>query len=172
MRHRIFVIGLLLLALSWSGWSGVLAAAFCAHDGAQSSTTTEDHDCCRAKLDGPTEHCGAVAPSSSTHEASAAKQMHTAALKTEPAANSASEIALRQATQICFHCASNSGLPSSFVVPREPEQKKRAANFAAPQTLKPVIPLVAFFARTPAARQNAPPGIATRRHLLLGVFVI
>ncbi|HEX7999395.1 MAG TPA: hypothetical protein VF528_13495 [Pyrinomonadaceae bacterium] len=166
------MIGLLLLALSLSGWSGVLAAAFCAHDGAKPSTTTEDHDCCPSKLDGPTEHCGAASTSSSTHEASAAKQMHAAALKTERVASSTSEIALRQATQNCLHCAANSGLPSTFVVTREPEQKKRAANLAASQTLKPVVPPVASFAPAPAARQNAPPCIAARRHLLLGVLVI
>lgn len=171
MRRRIFVISLLLLALSLSGWSGVLAAAFCSHDAAKPSAATEDHDCCLSKLDEKTEHCAAASPSSSMHEAMTTNETHAATLKTERVAK-ASEIALRQATHLCLHCASHKGLPTTFVVTREPEQKKRAANFAAPQALKPLVPFVVFFAPTLAVRQNSPPVVTARRHLLLGVLVI
>jgi hypothetical protein len=172
MRRRIFLIGLLLLALSSSGWGGVLAAAFCAHDAAKPSVMTEDHDCCRAKLDEQTQHCGAAKAAPSAHEAMAMSETETATLHAKQATDAAAEPALGQATPTCFHCMSRGGLPTTFVLMRETEQKKRDAAQPAPQLLKPIIPPVAFFAPTLAARQNAPPGIAARRHLLLGVFVI
>lgn len=84
----------------------------------------------------------------------------------------ASELALNEAAKVCLHCVSHGGLPTTFVGPREPEQKRRAACVVASQVLKPVQPFVVFFTPAFAARQNAPPGTASRRHLLLGVFLV
>ncbi len=172
MRYRIFTIGLLLLALTLSGWGGVLAAAFCAHDASQPSLMEDDHDCCRAQLDEQTAHCAAAQPAPSAHEAMLASETAEPATLTTKQAITVDETALGQATQICFHCLSRGGLPATFVLPREPEQKKRTASTPAPQLLKPIIPPVVFCAPILAARQNAPPATAVRKHLLMSVFVI
>jgi hypothetical protein len=170
MRHRIFLIGIL-LALSLSGWGGVVAAAFCAHDAARSSLMAEDHACCHAKLEPQTPHCNAASESPS-HEAMTMSEMEAMPPVVEQAAGVAAEVWLGQAADVCSHCVSRSGLPTPFAIVREPEQKRRDAQIAAPQLLKQALPLVVSFAPNLTARQNAPPGAAARRHLLLNVFVI
>jgi hypothetical protein len=175
MRQRNFLIGIFILALSMSGWGGALAAALCAHDAAQpSAMMMEDHDCCRAKLEPETEHCAAARPAPSTHEEMAMSEMAEAAPTATGQAHAtvaAVELALKEAA-LCLHCTSRNGLPTTLVVTREPEQKKREASIAAPQVLKPTLSYAASFAPVLTARQNAPPIADAPRHLLLNVFVI
>lgn len=154
-----------------SGWGGVLAAAFCAHAAATPSLMAEDHDCCRQKSDGQTEHCESASPADASHETMAMSETESAPPVTEEAEDSR-ETALNQAEKICLHCMSRSGPPQTFIVTRETEQQKRGASVTGPQVLKTASPFVVFFAPAPTARQNAPPGASARRHLLFNVFIV
>ena len=124
-------MSLLLPALLMSGWGSVVAAAFCAHDGGQPSAMAKNHACCRAKLQQQREHCGADSSTSSAHEAMAMDEMalmSPAADETKGAA-----VALSRLDDICLHCVSRSNFPTTFAVPREPEQKQRDLNIALPR---------------------------------------
>lgn len=100
--------------------------------------------------------------------------------KTEEAASLVVEEARDAATlevefgraDVCLHCVSRGGLPTTFFVARETEQKRRDASVSAPPSLKPSLPPVVSFTPLLTARQNAPPIAAARRHVLLNVFVI
>lgn len=80
-------------------------------------------------------------------------------------------VALSQSDGACLHCLSRSGLPPTFAITREPEQKRRDLNISTP-LVKAFVPFVISFAPTLLVRPNAPPGAAARRHLLLSTFVI
>lgn len=169
------MLGLLSLALLVSGWGRVLAAAFCAHDAGQPQAMAEDHDCCRAKLEqSQEEHCAVKSSAHSSHEAMTTNEDEMEAISpvTEQAATD-SGVAFRQNDTTCLHCVSRNGLPTTVIITRELEQKKRDAGGFAPVAPKLLVPLAAaFFAQPPLTRQGAPPGVAARRHLLLNVFVI
>ncbi|HEX8494900.1 MAG TPA: hypothetical protein VF658_18810 [Pyrinomonadaceae bacterium] len=172
-RRNLLIVTLLLATLLTGGWGGVIAAAFCVHDAEQphSSAMAEDHDCCRAKLEQTPEHCSAADSSAPTsHEAMAMDEMVAMPAVAVRAAHVT--VAPIQPTGACLHCVSRGGLPTTLVLAREPEQKKREANLAPPPTLKAVAPLAVTFAPSPSARQHAPPGTGARRHLLINVFVI
>jgi hypothetical protein len=174
MRHRILTYGLLSLALLMSGWGGVLAAAFCAHDAGQPNAMAEDHECCRAKLEGvEQEHCALESSKHSSHEAMTTDEMEAMSPVAEQATPD-SGFAFKQNDTTCLHCVSRNGLPTTVIVTREAEQKKRDAHGFAHAAPKLIVPpaAAAFFAQTPLNRQGAPPGIAARRHLLLNIFVI
>lgn len=175
MRHRILTPVLLSLALLMSGWGGVLAAAFCTHDAGRPAAMAEDHDCCRASLESEQDehqHCAVEASAHSSHEAMAMDETDASSMPAEgTTANAVASFA--QNDTACLHCVSRNGLPTTVIVAREPEQKKRDASGFALAARKLVVPLAAaFFAEPPLNRQGAPPGVAARRHLLLNVFVI
>lgn len=174
MRHRAsFICLLLLLTLLLSGWSSVIGAALCAHDAGQVSMTAAEHDCCRAQLEGPKQHCEmAMASAASSHEAMTMDEMEAMPpVVVERATETVAAINLPVAA--CQHCVSRSGLPTSLVVvTREPEQKKRDSLIINSPTPEPSASLAAFFTQNLFARQHAPPGASARRHLLLNVFTI
>lgn len=173
MRHRNLLIITLLLTLLTGGWGSVISAAFCAHDAEQPAAMAEGHDCCRVQLGQPPEHCSAASAPSATasHEAMAMDEMEAM----PPAGTERDQhaaVAPGQPTEACLHCVSRGGLPATFIVAREPEQKKRDANVALPPTVNPIISFAATFAPSPSARPHAPPESGARRHLLFNVFVI
>lgn len=174
MRQRnLLFITLLLLTLSTGGWGSVIAAAFCVHHAQQPKAMAEDHDCCRAKLEQPSEHCAAAASNAfahASHEAMAMDEMEAMPTVAERGAQVA--VAPRQPTGACLHCVSRGGLPTAFVVAREPEQKKREANLAPPPAPEPDASRSVTFTPSLSARQHAPPGTGARRHLVLNIFVI
>lgn len=173
MRHRTLLTSLLLAALLLGGWGGVVAAAFCAHDGAQRAAMTEEHDCCRAQLEQQhKEHCDAASNASPSHEAMTMGEMETTAAAAATQQSADAVVALNQLDEACLHCVSRRDVPTTFVIARQPEQKKRDASFAAPPQLLLLAAPVHSFAPTLNATQNAPPGVAARRHLLIGVFII
>ena len=171
-RRNLLLIALLLLTLSTGGWGGVIAATFCSHDAEQQATAmAEDHDCCIAKLEQSSKHCHAAdASAHASHEAMAMDEMEATPAVAEHAVHVA--VAPGQSTYACLHCVSRGSLPTTFVLVREPEQKKREANIAPPPALEPNSLLAAAFRPSPSARQHAPPGTGARRHLLINVFVI
>jgi hypothetical protein len=175
MRHRNLLIITLLLTLLTGGWGGVVAAAFCAHDAKheQPAAMAENHDCCRVELEHSPEHCAAAADSSSSasHEAMAIDETEAMPFVVKERAQNAAA-ALGQFDEACLHCVSRGGLPTTFIVAREPEQKRRDANVALPPAVNQIVSPVATFVPFPSARQHAPPGSEARRHLLLNVFVI
>lgn len=172
MRHRNLLIITLLLTLLTGGWGSVISAAFCAHDAEQPAATAEGHDCCRVQLGQPPEHCAAAASSATaSHEAMQMDEMEAM----PPAITERDQhaaVAHGQPTGACVHCVSRGGLPATFILAREPEQKRRDANVALPPAMNPIVSFNATFAQPPSARQHAPPERGARRHLLINVFVI
>ena len=172
MRYPSFYIGILLLALLTGGWGSVLAAAFCVHDAtAQPLAVAEGHECCRARLEQPVEHCATEKSAHDAHEAMATEEM---AETPQPAAEQAASVAFAfgQNEGACLHCASHNGLPQAIASAREPEQKKRDASAVTTSVTKTLAPLIATFTRPLPKGRGAPPGNTDRRHLLLSVFVI
>lgn len=165
MRHRTSLLNTFLLLLLVSGWCSALIVVFCAHDDGSFGVAAH-HECCRAKLEAAQSHCAADA--SSSHEEMAMDEMEAAPSITEQPADALLPGAV---TEACLHCVSRDGLPT-VVAAQEPEQKRRATIVIAPLSL--TLPVLPFASCRPsqALNRGAPPGPATRRHLLLNVFVI
>lgn len=168
MRHKLSIIGTLVLAFCVSGWSGALAAALdCPHaaNGEAPRVMTkanhpspEEHSCCRAKLAQAEPHC-----STPEHEATGKVQMM-------PLARAEVE-ALNQPAEPCTHCADRSELPatpSAYPVNR----LKRSADAGISHTVPPLAPPSALFTKPVLSRQGSPPGARVSKHLLIGVFII
>jgi hypothetical protein len=157
MRRKLSIIGVLLLALCLSGWGSVLAAALsCPHAAAQ------DHSCCHDK------HAQKKAQdlcSTPEHEAMGDMQMMAAPVVADAATLRAT------GTTPCAHCMERSEIPATpdaFQL----NQVRRSVDVAAPHTPTPLAPFAALFTPPVRSRQGSPPGTLTRKHLLLGVFII
>lgn len=155
--RRLSIFGLTCLLFA-SGWSPVLAAAFCPRGGG--------HDCCVA---GPAE---------AEHAAAAAHHqgMEMNAEAPRPAHEGhegASAAAFDHTSEDCTHCAAHSGGPKAPAVTfGVPGGLGTDAAFAAPQ-------VYSFFSSTPPAnellvssRPHGPPPGTAPRHLLINVFLI
>jgi hypothetical protein len=163
MRRIISYIGISLLALLMSGRGSLIAAAHCPHAGmSQPEAIAEDHSCCLAKLVQAGEH--------SHHEAA-----HGA--KTVPVAahhlhGSNAAVALGQPHSTCAHCISQNELPNTPASARELILQKRAAGKAIGHAAVSFTPPVAVYIKQFAPTQHAPPGHASRKQILLNVFLI
>jgi hypothetical protein len=146
---RLLLISVISL-LFVSGWSHVLAAAFCPN-----------------MQDMPGCHLQTESASTSSHEGHKEigdKQMTPSAVASE--VNS-----LERPMTSC--CASQPALPpSSIIVSKGAEQPKKELGVVLQKTLKVIAPPTPSFAPPITSRQHAPPGISTQRHVLISVFLI
>ena len=163
MRHKISIIGVLLLALCVSGWSSALAAALsCPHaKGEPSRAMAQDHSCCHAQTMRAQPHCPTP-----EHEAMGDMQMMPAAAVVEGVAQAAVQLA-----GSCAHCMEQSEVPAMPNALRA-NQIKRSVDASASLTPMPPSPFAALFTPTVLSRQGSPPGAQARKHLLISLFLI
>ena len=163
MRRKISIIGVLLLALGVSGWSSALAAALsCSHAKSEQpgATVEQDHSCCRAKTAEAEAHC-----STSEHEAMGESRVM-------PVIDaSAMKEAVAQLAESCAHCLDRSEIPATPTF-RQANQIRRSVDAATSREVRPLAPFTVLFAPQVLSRQGSPPGIQTRKHLLISVFII
>ena len=165
MRRFVSYIGIILLALLVSGWGSTLAAALCPHAGMnQALPVAEDNSCHSLKIE------TTAAPHQGEHH----QVRHE--LKLKPAARphqGGGQTALGQPLGACGHCVSQSELPIAPASMRELTlQKRDAGKPFVSQTMLTALPAMAVSVSRFVPSQHAPPGIAPRKHLILGVFLI
>ena len=167
MRRIVSYIGISLLALLVSGWGSVIAAALCPHAGmSQPAAMAEDHSCCLAKLEQAGEH------HKGAHQHEAAHGAKTVPVAAHHLHGSNAAVALGQPQGTCAHCIGQNELPAAPASVRELTLQKRAASKAVGHTAVSFTPPVAVYIEQFAPTQHAPPGHASRKHLLLSVFLI
>jgi hypothetical protein len=154
------------LALTATGWSNVLAAARCPHQGCVTLTTAEERPVTDESDASMEEHCSeGMEPSEHrSHEA-------TVVSKAESPAGTFLQRVDRH-SQFCTHCMGAPPAPASSSFGAAPNQARRDAEMVAPRVVRAqVLPGVATF---PALRptQGSPPAPVQRRHLLIHVFLI
>ena len=168
MRPKLSIIGLLLLALCVSGWTSALAAALkCQHAAPRKSHaatahdkhTSQDHSCCRARVAHAQPHCSTP-------------QQHKAmgGMRAMPVA-SARAVAISQPDQSCAHCIDRPEMPATPTV-GQANQVNPNVDGARLRETAGLAPLAAQFAPPVQSRQGAPPLAASRKHLLLSIFLI
>jgi len=173
-RQLLLIYPVLLCALCLSGWGGVLAAALCPHAAASARAAAsveagmsmdDDHACCHPEAkDAQEEHC-----SNSSHEAMGETQTRPAIKRDSQARHSQ---ALAQSKDSCSHCIGRSTLPIWPAKASEPSQRRPDSHGPTQDEAKPIAPPVLRFVSSVAPTQGAPPGTATRKHLLLSIFLI
>lgn len=150
----------ILIAHSFSGWGGVIAAELCPHmrQSANADAPTA-HACCAISEDTTTEpHCASMP-------------------QAEQVAQAASSVAVQQPgaalTPSCSHCcAGSSELPRPpTVAPQQTLASRDYDAIAATSISKLFFGTMDFFAPKIVSTQNAPL-VSLRRHLLLKVFLI
>jgi hypothetical protein len=137
-----------------SGWSHVLAAAFCPKTQAMSS--------CPMQV-GDKHH--------QSHEAMERGEMgdmETSSTDTESEVN-----AFEQPMGSCPHCFKQpEQQPSPVVASKGGEQSKRDTGILLQQAVRVITPQTTAFAPPVLSRQHAPPQASALRHVLLSVFLI
>jgi hypothetical protein len=157
---RLLLIAVVLL-LSVSGWSEVLAAALCPH-------MQRDHACCVAKDSGVHQHDQMMAH----HEGMIMEGMEE---MTAPATSAIEEDAhaITGPEGSCGHCMSQSGPPArSIIIARADDQSRKELRVAPAQTPGLSSPFIASSTSLITSRQNAPPGDQSARRVLISVFRI
>jgi hypothetical protein len=135
-----------------SGWSHVLAAAFCPN-----------------MQDMPDCHMQAENVSTSPHEGHEGMEMGDMQHQQSVAEGKAD--ALERPLAPC--CASRPEVPPApIAASRGAEQSRQDLGAILKPALKAIAPLTNSFAPPVTSRQHAPPGAATPRHVLIGVFLI
>ncbi len=173
MRRKISIICILLLALSVGGWSSALAASLsCPHVNGEESRSpvvqedrsVQDHaSCCRARVAQEAQpHCS-TAHHQVTGESVSDMQ---AALIADVDADAFGERA-----GACAHCISEPQIPATFTV-LQANQVKPRVDAVASGAIKALASLAAPFTPVVQSRQGSPPGVQTRKHLLVSVFII
>lgn len=158
-----FLLGITLLMLLVSGWSQVLAAAFCPH-------VMMVQDCSPSRRAASHAH-----GTNSSHEAMQMDGMEMPAPATPVAADpTSSEIAhaFGQPVEDCSHCAGHSQLPTALFAVGTADQSSRNADVAAPPVTQLFAPPVPAFASLVTSRPHGPPGTSTSRLVLIGIFRI
>jgi hypothetical protein len=162
MRRLISFTGIILLALLVSGWSSIFAASFCPHAaGKKAAAMMEGHS------------CGREGAEQSHHSESQRQAMD--GMEMMPAAKDDGDGAFVPVGQLigtCSHCLGQNDSPITAANARELNVQKRDAGAPVAESAIPLAPPVVFFSPKFIATQNAPPGGANRKHLLLGVFLI
>jgi hypothetical protein len=168
MRRQLLFISILLIALTVSGWGGVIAVALCPHAARASAADAaptpmkmdDDHACCPVKSAMTAdEHC-----SNSSHQAKGEMEaMHRTT--DEPRS-------LAQLAESCWHCVRHNSLPGAPLSMRDAQQNGSEASRAASQEVKPISPPAARFVSAINPVQGAPPGQPIRKHLIFSVFLI
>jgi uncharacterized protein involved in copper resistance len=174
MRKRSLSIVFVVVALLFSAWGNVIAAAFCPR-------FALNHDCCLKHASKQAKH------ESSCHHEMAGMEMDDMQMETEadsapdtgaqnshaqlPSESSSDEVALDLPIEQCACCVSHSQTTSGTVsfVAIDPskqlvETNSPPANFA--------IGLTPAFAGLILPSEHSPPGPSTPRHVIINVFRI
>jgi hypothetical protein len=151
---RLLLISVISL-LFVSGWSHVLASAFCSKMQAKATCPMQMKD-----------------HSPSSHEAMAMGEMGDMQMSETTVADG--EVgALSPPLGSCPHCFSKSEHPTSTAITAKGvEQSEQDLGAVLQQTLNDVAPQTSSFAPPVTSRQHAPPGAATARHVLINVYLI
>jgi len=153
----------MLLSLLVSGWGNVFAAAFCPHIASNHRKTMMEGHSCHLEMAEPSSH------SASHQQAMNGMEMTTPAAQQQ---GDSRIIPVGQFIGTCSHCVEKDSSPVTASVSRELSSQKRDAGAPVEKSAMPVDTLTTFFSPKFVATQNAPPGTANRKHLLLGVFLI
>jgi hypothetical protein len=149
---RLLLISVISL-LFVSGWSHVLAAAFCPN---------------MKDMPGCTMQTGNTSTSTSSHEGMEMGDMQMTPGSAEGEVNAN---ALERPLVSC--CAARPEIPPSPVIAsRGAEQSKQNLGAILKPALKAIAPPTTSFAPPVTSRQHAPPGASTPRHVLISVFLI
>jgi uncharacterized protein involved in copper resistance len=177
MRKRSLSIVFVVIALVFSAWGNVMAAAFCPR-------FELNHDCC---LKRGTQRSEQAKHESSCHHEMAGMEMDDMQMETEasstpdtraqnshaqlPSESSSDEVALDLPIEQCAHCCTHSQTTSGTVslVAIDPakglvENDSLPANFA--------VGLTPVFADLIIHSEHGPPGPASPRHIIINVFRI
>ena len=160
MRRLISLIGIMLLSLSLSGWGSVLAAAFCPHLASKNLTTKIMAGSCHQMSEEQSSH-------SASHEQAMNGMRMTAGRH-----DFDESVPVGQIFGTCSHCMDKEESPVAAGSSRElsPQKRDAGTSLAAQATL--TASNTNFFQPKFIATQNAPPGAANRKHLIIGVFLI
>ncbi|HEX7316486.1 MAG TPA: hypothetical protein VF297_21465 [Pyrinomonadaceae bacterium] len=156
--RRLSIFGLICLLFA-SGWSPVLAAAFCPR--------ARGHDCCATTAAGEehkqaAHHHGMEMGGAEMPSPEHARDGHdgTAA-------------AIDRKVEDCAHCAAHSGVPTAPAVTfGAPDSSGKEAASAPPQVHRFFIPASLATNLLVSSRPHGPPGVTTPRHVLINVFLI
>jgi hypothetical protein len=174
MRKRFLSIAFVVVALFFSAWGNVAAAAFCPR-------FILNGDCCLKRGAQPSKH------ESSCHHEMAGMEMDDMQMETEadsapdtsaqtskvevPSESSNDEVALDQPIEQCACCLSPSQTTSGTVsvVAIDPSKRLVKAN-SLPADF--AIGLGPTFAKMIVPSEHSPPGRSTARHVIINVFQI
>jgi hypothetical protein len=154
---RVLLI-LIISLLFVSGWGIVLADTLCphkqarrAHQGVEPVVKHERGSSCHAEM----------------------ARDEVEANETPAAEEEEQRASFEGQTGPCTHCITNPETPTNlFAFARATELSKRDARAAVLPPSSFLSPFATSFAPPVQARQHAPPGTLSRRHLLLSVFLI
>lgn len=158
MRRALFIIVASLLLVS--GWGTVLVGAFC--------ESPQEHACHEQDTKAP-EHGHAP------QEEVATDGVETACHDTAPEPEKRENIAeaLGQLPNACEHCMGGSELPPQpFAYASGMNMARRDAGALPAEESQTISEPAEAFAPLVQARQGAPPGPPSRRHVLISVFQI
>jgi len=174
MRRRL-IITCISATLFLGGWGSALAAALCSHAGTHAGVA----ECCRRKQTAGESGHGAEAahsPHGQAGQTSSSDQHDAHGSGEEPAAarrDGVKAVAQAGRAGLCAHCVER---PSSLPPSESPRAKSSRGGDKAQQAhagLDCVAPNTRAFAPPVTPKQGSPPAPpASRRHLLLGVFLI
>lgn len=167
MRRLVSYIGIILLALLVSGWSGTLAAACCPHAGMNQALPVAEEISCHSTK--PETHPQHHQPATH-HEAAHQLKVKMAAI---PQLDSGNHAAIGQPAGNCAHCVGQSELPAAPASVRELTlQKTDEGKLVVNKTIQPALPVVPVSVSRFVPSQHAPPWLAARKQLIFGVFLI
>jgi hypothetical protein len=151
MMKRLLLISVISL-LFLSGWSNVLAAAFCPN-------MQEMPGCPMQRRE----------TSASTHEGHEGMEMDD----TQMASSNKESKAHALEQQLASCCLSQPEIPPAPVIAsRGAEQSKRDTGAILRPAFKALAPTHSSFSLPVTSRQHAPPGASTLRHVLISVYLI
>ncbi|HEY6187233.1 MAG TPA: hypothetical protein VIW80_06135 [Pyrinomonadaceae bacterium] len=163
MRRQLLFVGILLCALTLSGWGSVASVALCPHAVRATAAAAEvmkmddDHACCPSKDAVADEHCSG--------EAAGEMEAMPGMTSNEPGG-------LARIDESCRHCVSHNSVPTAPFSMRESQRNGSEDSRPASHEVKALAPPAAKFLSVIIPVQGAPPGQPNRKHLLLRVFLI
>jgi uncharacterized protein involved in copper resistance len=177
MRKRFLSIVFVVVALLFSAWGNVIAAAFCPR-------FALNHDCCLKHGTQPSKQAN---HESSCHHEMAGMEMDDMQMETEadsapdtsaqnshaqrPSESSSDEVALDLPIEQCACCLSHSQTISGTVSVVAIDPSKRLVETNSPPA-NFAIGLTSAFAGLIVSSEHSPPGPSTPRHVIINVFRI
>lgn len=206
MRRFALIFGML-LTLTAGVWANALAAAadWCAHEtsaAAVAAATSNEHDCCRARVGEPDAHHAATADDEATHEDASSQTQAAPQAQAAPQIQAASQgqsVMAHAAPDCCDARAAYPTLKTRAAAALGGRTAASCAECCAGRT-NPTPPTAAFAAPEQsklkrdagsdtaqarelfappapdasrfAPKQHAPPAPTERRHILISIFLI